>query len=241
MPNLRWIFIAFLLPFSLLSSYQAECQGQEPMTLQNADSLFSQKQYQEALGIYEHILYEEGTYSPAMLLKMGFIAEGIGDFGQASLYLSKYYEHNPNPAVIEKIKSLTNQSRLEGYEVSDQDRFLSILVAYKTEITASFALLLVLSLIMVFVLPQKRSVFYIPALIFMVLAFISNNFIEKPETAIITGTTVLIMDQPSAAGKLVKRVQAGHRITIASSQDMWYQIEWNKRKAFIRKTDVSKI
>ncbi|MBD3630398.1 hypothetical protein [Cyclobacterium sp.] len=241
MPNLRWIFIAFLLPFSLLSLYQADCQAQASMPLQRADSLFSQKKYQEALEIYENILHEEGTYSPAMLLKMGFIAEGIGDFGQASLYLSKYYEHNPNPAVIEKIKSLTNQTRLEGYEVSDQARFLSVLVDYKTEITGVFAFLLLLSLILILVMREKRSVFYIPALIFLVLAFISNNFIQKPEMAIITGNTVLIMDQPSAAGKLVKRVQAGHRITIGSSQDMWYQIEWANRKAFIRKTDVSKI
>ncbi|SHN35587.1 hypothetical protein SAMN04488057_1282 [Cyclobacterium lianum] len=241
MPNLRWIFIVFLLLFPLLSTLAVDSQGQDPVNLQHADSLFAQKQYQEALEIYEHLLHEKGTYSPAMLLKMGFIAEGVGDFGQASLYLSKYYEHYPNPAVTDKIKSLTNQARLEGYDVSDQDRFLGILVNYKTEITAGFAFLLLLSLIMIFLVREKRSGFYFPAFVFLLLTFVSNNFIRMPETAIITGTTVLIMDAPSAASNLLRRVQAGHRITIHSNKDMWYEIEWDNRKAYIRKSDVSKI
>ncbi|MDN3687568.1 SH3 domain-containing protein [Cyclobacterium jeungdonense] len=241
MPNLKWIFIVFLSAISLLNPHLADCQANNLASLQKADSLFSQKKYKEALKIYEDILYEENTYSPAMLLKMSFISEGMGEFGQASLFLSRYYEHNPNPEVIDKIKSLTNQSRLEGYELSDQDRFLSVLVEYKMEITAFFALLLVVCLIMAFILPGKRSVFVLPASVFLILAFVSNNFIHTSETAIVTGSPVLIMDSPSAAGNLVRRVEAGHRVTISSSQDIWYKITWENREAYIKKSDVSKI
>lgn len=241
MPNLKWIFIVFLSAISLLNSHHADCQVGNVGLLQKADSLFSQKKYKEALEIYENILYEENTYSPAMLLKMGFITEGMGQFGQASLFLSRYYEHNPNPSVIDKIKSLTNQSRLEGYELSDQDRFLSVLVEYKMEITAFFSLLLVFCLIMVMVLPGKKSLFLVPASVFLILAFASNNLIDTPETAIITGSPVLIMDSPSAAGNLVRRVEAGHRVTISASKDIWYKITWENREAYIKKSDVSKI
>lgn len=241
MPNLKWIFIVFLSAISLMFPHQADCQANNIASLQKADSLFSQRKYKEALEIYENILYEENTYSPAMLLKMSFISEGMGEFGQASLFLSQYYEHNPNPSVIDKIKSLTNQRRLEGYELSDQDRFLSVLVEYKMEITSFFALFLVFCLIMVFVLPGKRSLFLLPASVLLILAFVSNNFIHTPETAIVTGSPVLIMDSPSAAGNLVRRVEAGHRIIITSSQDIWYKITWENREAYVKKSDVSKI
>lgn len=241
MPNLKWIFIVFLSAISWLYPHQADCQANNLASLQKADSLFSEKKYKEALEIYEHILYEENTYSPAMLLKMSFITEGMGEFGQASLFLSRYYEHNPNPSVIDKIKSLTNQTRLEGYELSDQDRFLSVLVEYKMEITAVFSFLLVFCFIMVFILPGKKSLFLLPASVFLMLAFVSNNFIQTPETAIITGSPVLIMDSPSSAGNLIRRVEAGHRVTISSSQDIWYKIVWQDRAGYIKKSDVSEI
>ncbi|SEJ06035.1 SH3 domain-containing protein [Cyclobacterium xiamenense] len=241
MPNLKWIFIVFLSAFSLINPQEADCQGQSISLLQEADSLFSQKQYKEALQIYEQILYEEETYSPAMLLKMSFITEGMGDFGKASLFLSKYYDYNPNPSIIDKIKSLTDQNRLEGYEISDQDRFLSVILDYKMELTAFFALLLMVSLIMVYLSSTRQSPFLVPAFIFLLLVFVGNNFTDPPEKAIITGSPVLIMDSPSAAGNLVKRVEMGHRVTIHSSEDMWYRIRWGNRDAYIKKSDVSKI
>jgi len=241
MPNLRRIFLVFLSGFSLLFSHQADSQVSGNSSLSTADSIFSEKKYKEALQLYETILYEEEAYSPAMLLKMGFISEGLGDYGKASLYLSKYYDYNPNPEVIDKIKSLTGQASLEGYQVSDQDRFLRLLLDYKTIITGSAALLMVVFLIMVFVFPKKRTVFYYPALLFLVVTFASNNLLNKPDTGIITGGPVLIMDSPSAAGNLVRRVEAGHRVTISSSKDMWYQVKWGNKDAYIRKSDISKI
>jgi len=241
MPNLRWIFLVFLSAFSLLYSHQADSQVSEKTSLSTADSLFTEKKYKEALQRYETILYEEEAYSPAMLLKMGFISEGLGDYGKASLYLSKYYNYNPNPEVIDKIKSLTGQASLEGYQVSDQDRFLRLLLDYKTIITGVAAFLMLVFLIMVFVFPAKRAVFYYPALLFLLVTFLSNNFLNKPDTGIITGGPVLIMDSPSAAGNLLRRVEAGHRVTISSSKDMWYQIKWGNKDAYIRKSDISKI
>ncbi|AEL25641.1 hypothetical protein [Cyclobacterium marinum] len=241
MPNLRWIFLVFLSAFSLVYPHQADSQVEGKTNLSTADSLFAEKKYKEALKVYENILYQENAYSPAMLIKMGFISEGLGDYGKASLYLSKYYDYNPNPEVIDKIKSLTGQASLEGYQISDQDRFLRLLLDYKTTITGAAALLMLVFLILVFVFPAKRTVFYYPAILFLIITFVSNNFLNKPDTGIITGGPVLIMDSPSSAGNLIRRVEAGHRVTISSSKDMWYEIEWGNKTAYVRKADISKI
>ena len=69
-----------------------------------ADSLFNQRSYKEAMEIYE-VNFQSGIYSTSMLLKMAFIAEGIGDSERATLYLSKYYDLSPNPQTISKIKT----------------------------------------------------------------------------------------------------------------------------------------
>lgn len=232
-------FIAKLILFFLFTYQITDCQA-NVNDLDLADSLFAEKKYQEALLIYESILDDE-AYSPAMLLKMAFISEGVGDFPKSTLYLSKYYPHNPNPKVISKIKTLTNQATLVGYNISDQQKFFKFLIDLNQEITATFALLLLLFLISIFAFPTKRSGFYVPAIVFLALTFVSNNFLKEKDTAIVTGAPTLIMDRPTAAGNLIRKVDAGHRVVIKSSQDIWYEIEWNEKTAYIKKENLSKI
>lgn len=228
------LILIFLIPFQI-----TDCQA-NGSSLNLADSLFTHKKYQEALQIYEGML-DVGTYSPAMLLKMAFIAEGVGDFQESTLYLSKYYSHNPNPKVIAKIKALTNQTTLVGYGVSDQQKFFKFLIDLNQEITATFAFLLLIFLISSIAFPKQRTGFYAPALILLVLTFVSNNFLKDQDTAIITGATTLIMDTPTAAGNLIRKVDAGHRVVIKSSKDIWYEIEWNEKTGYIKKENLSKI
>ncbi|EON75734.1 hypothetical protein ADIS_3766 [Lunatimonas lonarensis] len=211
------------------------------LTLEKADSLFLTKQYKEALVIYEHLLYEEASYSPAMLLKMAFISEGMGDFGKATKYLSKYYDNNPNPKVITKIKSLTSQGTLYGYDVSDREKFFKFLIDVQAELTVLFVFFAVLMLIFALIFRQKKAVFYAPTMVFLLLGFLSNNFLRAPEMGIITGSPTLVMDSPTAAGNLIRKVDVGHRVRIEASVDSWYEVTWNNRKAYIRKDRLSKI
>ncbi|MEX2594810.1 MAG: SH3 domain-containing protein [Anditalea sp.] len=215
------------------------CQA-NTQVLQKADSLFNSKNYQEALVLYEGILQDGQAYSPAMLLKMAFISEGIGDYPKTTLYLSKYYDHNPTPQIPNKIKELTNQATLTGYNVSDRERFFNILTDHSQEITSSLAVLLILSLISL-VLKGFRLGFFITSVLLVFLVFISNNFLKKPDTGIITGNPSLIMTQPSAGGNLIKKVGPGHRVIIKSPIDIWYQIEWEDQEAFVKKDHISKI
>jgi tetratricopeptide (TPR) repeat protein len=239
MPNLQQIFILKLAIFFLAMAQSFNCQA-NVQSLQKADSLFNSKNYQEALEIYKEILQDNEAYSPAMLLKMAFISEGMGDFPQTTLYLSKYYDHNPTPQIPDKIKELTNQTSLTGYAISDRDRLIKILTDHRQEITSTLAVLLVLSLVML-VLKGFRKGFFITSLFLLVLVFLSNNFLDKPTTGIITGNPSLIMTHPSAGGSLIKKVGPGHRVIINSPIDIWYEIEWEDQEAFVKKDHISGI
>ncbi|WP_317174910.1 hypothetical protein [Pararhodonellum marinum] len=205
--------------------------------------MFNQRSYQEALGIYEDLLQNEQVYSPAMLIKMAYISEGIGDYPKASFYLSKYYDYNPSPRITDKIKSLTQQNNLQGYQLSDREQFFKILVDRQSDITTLLAILLVTSLILLITLRQKANhpKYLIPSFVLIFLLFISNNFLHVPERAIIMKNPTLIMDQPTAAGNLVRKVNIGHRVILKSKKDIWYEIEWNDKKAYIKQDDISKI
>jgi tetratricopeptide (TPR) repeat protein len=242
MPNLNRIFIAKLIIFFAVFLQSFNCQA-DISKLQKADSLFVTKNYQEAMIIYEDLLQNDEIYSPAMLLKMAFISEGIGDYANGSFYLAKYYDLNPNPRVITKIKTLTEQSNLIGYELNDRDRLMKFLSDLQMEITSAFAFLLILSLILLFVFrktaDQPRH--YLPTLFFLVLTFVANNFLSEPNTGIVTGSPTLVMDKPTAAGKLLNVAYPGHRVVIKSSKDIWYEVTWGNQRAFIKKENITQL
>ncbi|WP_245553461.1 SH3 domain-containing protein [Echinicola vietnamensis] len=192
--------------------------------------------------MYTDILQNDEAYSPAMLLKMAYITEGMGNYEDASLYLSKYYDHNPSPKVISKIKSLTDQPDLKGYTVSDSAQFFKILTDYQQPITGTLALLLVVSLIFIFVKKKTHQPKYlIPSAILILLVFMSNNFLVAPQSGIIKESPTIIMGQPTAAGKFIEKVNPGHRVIIKSSEDMWYKIDWEGQDAYVKKNAVSKL
>ncbi|MCH7411126.1 SH3 domain-containing protein [Belliella sp. DSM 111904] len=210
---------------------------------EKADSLFATKNYQESMEIYENLLHHEEAFSPAMLLKMAFIEEGRGDFSKASYYLAKYYDTNPNPRVITKIKTLTEQSNLMGYELNDWDRFLNFATDFQLEITASLGVLLLISLLLLIILGKnlKAPKYYIPTFGLILLTFAANNFLDGPNTGIVTGSPTIIMDKPTAGGKLLHNVDPGHRVIIKSSKDNWYEVAWGNEKGYIKKESITKL
>ncbi|WP_342747908.1 hypothetical protein [Mongoliibacter ruber] len=205
--------------------------------------MFIEQNYQEAFVIYEDLLQNDETYTPAMLLKMAFIAEGIGDYSQASFYLAKYYDENPNQRVITKIKALTEQSSLMGYELSDRDRFLKFITDLQTEITATLSVLLIISLILLLFYNKQavKAKYYLPTIFLMTLVFVANNFFDAQKTGIITGSPTLVMDKPTAGGKLINVVDPGHRVVIKSSKDIWYEVRWGENKAYVKKENITRL
>lgn len=241
MPNVKSIFLTKLLIFLSISLQSIHCQA-DVIELKKADSLFNSRSYKEAMEIYDSN-YQSGIYSPAMLLKMAFITEGIGDNERATLYLSKYYDLDPNPQAITKIKSLTGQNSLVGYEVSDGQRFILFLTEYQEYIVGVLALFLLLALIASWITGRKsdKTQNFWPAIFLIVLIFVVNNFLNGPHTGLITSSPTFIVTKPTAGGELVDRVEPGHRVLIKSSKDIWYEIEWKDKIAYIKKEDVTRL
>src|SRR5688572_16230256 len=94
----------FLLVFSLQSSF-AQVSSHR---LKTADSLFATKLYTQSFEHYEEILLQK-QYTPAMLLKMAFIQEGLNHIGRALYYLNLYYLATKDKTTLDKIQELANK------------------------------------------------------------------------------------------------------------------------------------
>lgn len=241
MQNPKPIFLTNLLLVAFLCFQSINSQA-DTIELAQADSLFDQRSFQEAMSLYQKN-YQEGVYSPAMLLKMAFIAEGMKDNENATLYLGKYYDINPDPQIITKIETLTKQKVLEGYDISDSDRFLIFLSENDQLIILGLSALLLFSMILVVVnvYRKTKTPVYWPTILLMLLLFFANNFLSRPNSGLITHSPTLILSDPTGAGELIQRVEPGHKVKIKGSNDIWYKIEWKGNQAYVKKSNVTKL
>ncbi len=230
---------SFFILLLLIFWKTANCQT----LLSEGDSLYAAKKYTEAFEIYSQI-FEEGNITESMLLKMAFIKEGLQDYGQALIYLNLYYKISGDRKALDKIQELADAERLEGYEYSDKDFVLTVLIKYSTDILmglGAISLGLLAGLYYQRKKGRKPSLnLFFQGITLLLFFFVANNFFLAEE-AIIKADQTLIVTAPSAAGEPVDVISKGHKVTVLEETDIWVKILWNDQIAYVRKGQVSKI
>lgn len=238
----RKIILLFELLFiSIVWGENGYAQETENSLVQ-ADSLFANQQYTESFKIYEQLYTEANVASPAMLLKMAFIQEGLNEYSEALYYLSEYYLMTSDDAAIEKISKLSSEHNLRGYEFTDFDLIQSF---FKKNQYVFIYILLTLALagLTYFIfrrnqVKEKPYGFGITYVLLLSLLFYLTNFPLAPEHAIITANNTYIMTAPSAGAKVLRVSDKGHRVKVAGQNDVWTKIEWNGETAFVRENNL---
>jgi membrane associated rhomboid family serine protease len=123
--------------------------------LNRADSLYNQKKFSEAREVYFQ-LYQQGFASPATLLKMALVHEGLGETGQALYFLSAYYRETEDAKAYEKILTLANARGVKGYELSEWEK-LTIWVNNRITIYLPIALGLAIFFMSIMIYNSKRA------------------------------------------------------------------------------------
>jgi len=206
-----------------------------------ADSLFEKRKYTESLEMYENIIVEKKA-SPAMLLRMAYIYEGLGNLSNALISLDHYYKITADKKVLIKMKELASQNGLEGYSTSDWDYLLNSYYKFRNIIVAIFISMAILILTMIYRKKNKHMEFS-PGLgfgLFAVLAliFFLVNLSDVEDKGIITGTNTYLMTGPSAGADLIEVVGEGHKVKIIDQTDIWIQIKWKGGRAFVRENNI---
>jgi tetratricopeptide (TPR) repeat protein len=241
MQNIDLKKIAFFLMawFLLISSAYSQ---NTTFQVAEADSLFINQQFSQALQLYERVFYQSGKVSPAMLLKMAYIEEGTGNYTKALYYLSLYYIQRPNLQVVNKMKEIATTYNLQGYEYKDVDFFMTLYQRYY--IYFSLVVLAISIIWLASLVARKIRREYLPArhlmgcLTFLIMVFLFLNIKRTDQQAIIAQDNVYLMSAPSAGGNLVYIAQKGHRLDVEATQDIWVQVVWNGKPAFVRKQNV---
>lgn len=206
------------------------------LQLKSADSLFSVQKYTEAYKKYEEV-FDQNLASPAMLVKMAFIQEGLGNYADALYYLNLYYNKTSDKLAAAKMRELAEEHSLEGYEYSDLRYITGFFRKYNTEITAC---LLAFSLFLVAYSYRQFKIGYRPAIslglqlvTLCLIAILTNGWFIK-DKAIINQDNALLMTGPSAGAEPIDFAAKGNKVTLLSSDPLWSEIAWGEGRVYIR-------
>ncbi|MFD2069119.1 SH3 domain-containing protein [Pontibacter silvestris] len=215
---------------------------EDNFTLNKADSLFQTQHYTDALKLYEQILENDQLYSPQMLLKMAYIKEGLRDYTGAMYYLHLFYTKEPSRSVLRKMEELAQAHRLSGYEYND-------LQFFKTQFSKHYMRILELMLILAVVTVTVAALrwrqgyrfsksFKVGFVVYLLFILYYVNFLNLGDAGIIKNNYVAIMSAPSAGASWLATAKQGHKVPIIGEQDIWYEIKWKGKTAYIRKNNL---
>ncbi len=205
------------------------------------DSLYNQKKWEEAYHYYFQIFDASQTYSPNMLLKMAYISGKRGDLANQLYYLCTLYRHHPSKKVLKKIESISDEYGLQGYRYSDIEYFISVYKQYYDTILIALIILSILfcaNLIWKKLKNQRLSFRPILFLLFLAFLYFVSNYSLIPPRAIIKKNYCLIMEEPSASSAIKTITNKGHRITLFGKQDIWYLVNWEGNRYYIKESDL---
>jgi uncharacterized protein YgiM (DUF1202 family) len=232
------IGLVFLFTFLFTAASAQELNDK----LIQADSLFAVQKYTEAYQHYSSIMQEDNRYSPAMLLKMAYINEGLENFDEALYYLNLYYLRTADEDVLEKMEKLAETHNLAGYEFNDWEFFKTIFYRYFNYITA-----FLIALAMLFMAMQIRGKFKLNKpvkgyalgmVLILTVLFYTLNFGLRYDRAVVIDENSFLMTGPSAASDVYTVIGKGHRLPVNGHEDVWIKTEWNDMPVYIKSSKI---
>lgn len=233
--------VATLVAFFALSFANAQVFDYR---LKMADSLYAKKQYTQSLDLYREI-FKQHTYSPAMLLRMAYIEEGLGQNPMALYYINLYYEITHDQAALAKMEDMAVRYNLSGYEVNKTDHTLAIIAENKTAIiTALSAICLVLLSLMIYTLKRRKIKPYISFSFFILTSLLLIVFTNRnltPSNGITLNAPAYLMSGPSPGATVVGIISDGHRLPIRGRHDVWVKVKWRDGYAYLKQNQVLEV
>jgi hypothetical protein len=209
-----------------------------------ADSLYNNKQYTQAFDLYQ-TLFKEDKYSPAMLLRMAYIQEGLGHLGESLYYLDLYFLSTDDSQALRKMEEVAEKNNLEGYKTDETTEAMAWLQHNYFLIAWSLTSIAIFFLASIFYQRSKLQVRPILTglglVITLGLLFTHINFSTKAERGIVAVAPTYLMSGPSAGASVVAIIGEGHQLPITGKEDVWLRVEWKEREVFVKEFLVREI
>ncbi|HLZ16608.1 MAG TPA: hypothetical protein VKQ08_06190 [Cyclobacteriaceae bacterium] len=238
MKNLQTRFLKFILAlsfFSLLGSTNAQSQK-----IKEADSLFRAKQYTQSLERYQALFLNEKKYSPAMLLKMAYIQEGLGKIGPTLYYLTLYHNASDDEQALHKMDELAAKFKLAGYDTTDASQVKLWINKRMSVIQLTLACILLAASYFLYKSNKSRQKPWLAGIGILVVSagmlYLNNNYTTG--SVILNNNQTYLMKGPSAGAGVAGILGEGNQLQLLGHEDVWLRVKWVDKIVYVKNTTV---
>ena len=203
--------------------------------------MFNARKYTESFEVYEQLFQNEKVYSPAMLLKMAYIKEGLNDYTSALYYLTVYFNQTLDAKALTKINELASEHELAGYGSPEGSLISGLLKKYGSNMQLGFTILIALLLGGVLYINRNSRIPAVAIVVIVIIAgimLVLNNYDSVKPTAIIASGQTYLMESPSASSDVSHIIGKGHKVEVLETGEIWTKIMWDQEEYFVRSNKI---
>ena len=242
--SVRTLFPALIaLPLWVLGANQPgnnlseTAAAERVLSLPKADSLFEAGQFASAATGYHGQVWHAHWASPKMLLKMAYAQQQLGHYPAALLYLSLAQARQPRVRTWQQMATLAAQHRLVGYPMTwQQELRVQAQRYYYPGLQALLGGAIVAAVWLLWRRSSRTAWLAYAAYVGVVGAYL--HFLRPKPAGLVARTGVALMAGPAAGAAWLSTATLGDRLTLLGRQDIWYRVEWQRREAFVRASDL---
>jgi len=224
----------------------------------NANKLYQEARYEEAIEVYESVLVA-GYESSTLYYNLGNASFRSNKFGKARLYYEKALKLNPSDedakSNLNHLQKLLADSFEEVPVIFYKKWFKSLLISLSSNQWAYISMLsfLLCSLALIgYLLLRHRSIrkigFYTSIIVFFISIFCAFaswkqfTFIKTPEAAIVIDLSVNAKSAPRETGLGLFVLHEGAKVWLEDKAGGWWEIRLSDgRKAWVPESSIQTI
>lgn len=202
-----------------------------------ADSLFAAGQYGLAFPGYRELVWQKKRASPELFLKMAYAQQQLGHYPAALLYLSMAQARQPRVRTWQQLALLAAQHRLVGYPSTWQQELRVQALRYYYPGLQALLVGAVVAAMGLLLRRRGRGPWAAYTAYLMVLAAYLHLLRPVP-AGLVSRAGAALMAGPGASAAWLSTAALGDRLPVLGREDIWYQVQWQQRVAYVRATDL---
>lgn len=215
----------------------ADSAAGRPRNLQRADSLFAAGQYAAAIPPYRRQVWQQRRASPALLLRLAYAQQQLGYYPAALLYLTMAQARQPRVRTWRQLVALAAQHRLVGYPATWQQELRVQAQRYYYPGLQALLAGAVLAAISLLWRRGPRGA-WLGYVLYVGLIGAYLHYLRPAPVGLVARAGAALMAGPGAGAAWLSTAAIGDRLPVLGHEDIWYQVQWQQRVAFVRAADL---
>ncbi|MDO7854256.1 hypothetical protein [Hymenobacter convexus] len=182
-------------------------------------------------------MWQKRRVSPSLLLKMAYAQQQLGHYPAALLYLSLAQARQPRVRTWRQMAAVAARHRLVGYPATWQQE---LRVQAQRYYYPALQILLGGAVVGAIWLLWRRGPrgAWLGYAAYVALLGAYLHWLRPTPVGLVAHSGAALMAGPSAGAAWLSTAALGDRLLVLGRQDIWCRVEWQRKVAFVRASDL---